>query len=225
MKTGKNGKQREIMRILIADDHKLFRAGLVLVLKQLGDDLEISEAGTGAEAIEIATAEPHPELVLMDLDLPGTNGLEALSAINAVKVDIPIVILSAMEDQVTISRAMGLGARGYIPKSASGDVMINSLKLVISGGVCMPLGFGENGDKNKTDANTPNLTRRQLEVLRLMATGNSNKEIAHDLGISENTVRVHISAIITALDATNRTEAAYSAMRIGLIPRGTQLLG
>ena len=225
MKTGKNGKQREIMRILIADDHKLFRAGLVLVLKQLGDDLEISEAGTGAEAIEIATAEPHPELVLMDLDLPGTNGLEALSAINAVKVDIPIVILSAMEDQVTISRAMGLGARGYIPKSASGDVMINSLKLVISGGVCMPLGFGENGDKNKTDANTPNLTRRQLEVLRLMATGNSNKEIAHDLGISENTVRVHVSAIITALDATNRTEAAYSAMRIGLIPRGTQLLG
>ncbi|MDH5489413.1 MAG: response regulator transcription factor [Rhodospirillaceae bacterium] len=213
------------MRILIADDHKLFRAGLVLVLKQLGDDLEISEAGTGAEAIEIATTEPTPELILMDLDLPGTNGLEALSAINAVKADIPIVILSAMEDQVTISRAMELGARGYIPKSASGDVMINSLKLVISGGVCMPLGFSENGDKNKTDASTPNLTRRQLEVLRLMATGNSNKEIAHDLGISENTVRVHISAIITALDATNRTEAAYSAMRIGLIPRGTQLLG
>ncbi|MDH5771644.1 MAG: response regulator transcription factor [Rhodospirillaceae bacterium] len=213
------------MRILIADDHKLFRAGLVLVLKQLGDDLEISEAGTGAEAIEIATTEPTPELILMDLDLPGTNGLEALSAINAVKVDIPIVILSAMEDQITISRAMELGARGYIPKSASGDVMINSLKLVISGGVCMPLGFGENGDKNKTDTSTPNLTRRQLEVLRLMATGNSNKEIAHDLGISENTVRVHISAIITALDATNRTEAAYSAMRIGLIPRGTQLLG
>ncbi|MDH3335327.1 MAG: response regulator transcription factor [Rhodospirillaceae bacterium] len=213
------------MRILIADDHKLFRAGLVLVLKQLGDDLDISEAGTGSEAIEIATADPCPELILMDLDLPGMNGLEALSAINEVNADIPIVILSAMEDQVTISRAMELGARGYIPKSASGDVMINSLKLVISGGVCMPPGFGENGEKNKSQSGTPNLTRRQLEVLRLMATGNSNKEIASELGISENTVRVHISAIITALDATNRTEAAYSAMRIGLIPRGTQLLG
>ncbi|MDH5187909.1 MAG: response regulator transcription factor [Rhodospirillaceae bacterium] len=213
------------MRILIADDHKLFRAGLVLVLKQLGDDLEITEAGTGNEAIDIATTDPSPELILMDLDLPETNGLEALSAINAAKGDIPVVILSAMEDQVTIARAMELGARGYIPKSASGDVMINSLKLVISGGVCMPLGFGENGGRNKSNTDLPNLTRRQLEVLRLMATGNSNKEIAHDLGISENTVRVHISAIITALDATNRTEAAYSAMRIGLIPRGTQILG
>lgn len=213
------------MRILIADDHKLFRAGLVLVLKQLGENLEITEAGTGKEAIDIAVGEPSPELILMDLDLPGMNGLEALGAINQAKADIPVVILSAMEDRATIARAMELGARGYIPKSASGDVMINSLKLVISGGVCMPPGFGENSEGRKGGANIPNLTRRQLEVLRLMATGNSNKEIAHNLGISENTVRVHISAIITALDATNRTEAAYSAMRIGLIPRGTQLLG
>ena len=218
---GQNGEE---MRILIADDHKLFRAGLVLVLKQLGENLEISEAGSGKEAIDMAGRTPSPDLILMDLDLPGGNGMEALISIHASNSKIPVVILSAMEDQVTISRAMELGARGYIPKSASGDVMINSLKLVISGGVCMPPGFGENGAKGK-DAGTPNLTRRQLEVLRLMATGNSNKEIAHSLGISENTVRVHISAIITALDATNRTEAAYSAMRIGLIPRGTQLLG
>ena len=212
------------MRILIADDHKLFRAGLVLVLKQLGEDLEILEAGSGKEAIELAASTPSPELVLMDLDLPGGNGMEALTSIHATAPDMPVIILSAMEDQVTISRAMELGARGYIPKSASGDVMINSLKLVISGGVCMPPGFGENGKKGGDD-DGPNLTRRQLEVLRLMATGSSNKEIAHSLGISENTVRVHISAIITALDATNRTEAAYSAMRIGLIPRGTQLIG
>ena len=214
----------EKMRILIADDHKLFRAGLVLVLKQLGDDLDICEAGSGKEAIEMAASAPSPDLILMDLDLPGGNGLEALTSIHASNPDVPVVILSAMEDQVTISRAMELGARGYIPKSASGDVMINSLKLVISGGVCMPPGFGENGH-GAGSANSPNLTRRQLEVLRLMATGSSNKEIAHNLGISENTVRVHISAIITSLDATNRTEAAYSAMRIGLIPRGTQLLG
>ena len=101
-----------------------------------------------------------------------------------------------------------MGARGFIPKSASGDVMVNSLRLVLSGGVCLPPGYHEpqNGD---ADSKTPNLTQRQMEVLRLMAKGSSNKEIARDLSISENTVRVHISAVIGALEATNRTEAAY----------------
>ncbi|MCK5445992.1 MAG: response regulator transcription factor [Rhodospirillaceae bacterium] len=211
------------MRILIADDHKLFRAGLVLVLKQLGDDLDIIEAGTGKEATQQAVSQVNLDLVLLDLDLPEGNGLEALVSIHDAKPELPVIILSAMEDQVTISRAMELGARGYIPKSASGDVMVNSLKLVLSGGVCMPPGFGDQGNRSGA-SDAPTLTRRQLEVLRLMATGNSNKEIAHRLSISENTVRVHISAIISALDATNRTEAAYSAMRLGLVPRGTQLM-
>lgn len=212
------------MRILIADDHKLFRAGLVLVLKQLGDDLDIVEAGTGKEAASLALSESSLDLVLLDIDLPDGNGLEALLTIHDTKPELPVIMLSAMEDQVTISRAMELGARGYIPKSASGDVMVNSLKLVLSGGVCMPPGFGDQGSSGGASA-APTLTRRQLEVLRLMATGNSNKEIAHSLSISENTVRVHISAIISALDATNRTEAAYSAMRLGLVPRGVQPMG
>ncbi len=214
------------MRILIADDHKLFRAGLVLVLQQLGDDLELLEAGTGNEAVAMASGasgKPKPDVVLLDLDLPDSSGLDALGRIHEHDPEMPVIILSAMEDQATISRAMGLGARGYIPKSASGDVMINSLKLVLSGGVCMPPGFSEGRTAPGGEA-APNLTRRQLEVLRLMSTGGSNKEIAYKLGISENTVRVHISAIISALDATNRTEAAYSAMRLGLIPRGTQIL-
>jgi len=205
------------MKILLVDDHKLVRAGLVLVLKQMQDGIELLEAGSGREAIELALATPDIDLVLMDLDLPEGSGLDALTAIHAKNKDLAVVILSAMEDQAMVSRAMALGARGFIPKSASGEVMINSLRLVLSGGICLPPGYGDGARGDR--AELPNLTQRQLEVLRLMAQGSSNKEIARDLGISENTVRVHISAIISALDATNRTEAAYSAMRLGLIPR------
>ncbi len=204
------------MKILLADDHKLVRAGLVLVLKQMEDGADVFEAGTGREAIEMAAQHPDLDLVLMDIDLPEGSGLEALSAINAKNPDLPVVILSAMEDQTMVSRAMELGARGFIPKSASGDVMVNSLRLVLSGGVCLPSGFSAAAHGG---APLPSLTQRQLEVLRLMAQGHSNKDIALILEISENTVRVHISAIISALDATNRTEAAYCAMRLGLIPR------
>jgi len=206
------------MKILLADDHKLVRAGLVLVLKQMDNSVDLLEAGSGREAIEIALDNADLDLVLMDLDLPEGNGLEAMAAINAQNSNLPVVILSAMEDQSMVSRAMKLGARGFIPKSASGEVMVNSLRLVLSGGVCLPPGYCEPkyGDDN---SETPNLTQRQMEVLRLMAKGSSNKEIARDLDISENTVRVHISAVIGALDATNRTEAAYSAMRLGIIPR------
>ncbi len=206
------------MKILLVDDHKLVRAGLVLVLQQMEEGVELIEAGTGREAIETATAQPDINLILMDLDLPEGSGLDALSAIHGVNPDMAVVILSAMEDQAMVSRAMELGARGFIPKSASGEVMLNSLRLVLSGGVCLPPGYGETAHPENNE-DMPNLTQRQMEVLRFMAQGNSNKEIARELGISENTVRVHISAIISALDATNRTEAAYSAMRLGLIPR------
>lgn len=211
------------MKILLADDHKLVRAGLVLVLKQMDDSAQLLEAGTGREAVAMAEDNPDLDLVLMDLDLPEGSGLEALTAINASNASLPVVILSAMEDQAMVSRAMELGARGFIPKSASGEVMLNSLRLVLSGGICLPPGYGDTG-RGAGGAELPNLTHRQLEVLRLMAQGNSNKEIARELGISENTVRVHISAIISALDATNRTEAAYSAMRLGLIPRANMSL-
>ena len=206
------------MKILLVDDHKLVRAGLVLVLQQMEEGVELIEAGTGREAIETAAAHPDINLILMDLDLPEGSGLDALSAIHATNPNMAVVILSAMEDQAMVSRAMELGARGFIPKSASGEVMLNSLRLVLSGGVCLPPGYGENAHSENSE-DMPNLTQRQMEVLRFMAQGNSNKEIARELGISENTVRVHISAIISALDATNRTEAAYSAMRLGLIPR------
>jgi DNA-binding NarL/FixJ family response regulator len=208
------------MKILLVDDHQLVRAGLVLVLKQMEDGVELVEAGTGREAIAAEEAVTDLDLVLMDLDLPEGSGLEALSVINAKNSSLPVVILSAMEDQAMVSRAMELGARGFIPKSASGEVMLNSLRLVLSGGICLPPGYGE-AVRGEGNMELPNLTQRQLEVLRLMAQGNSNKEIARDLGISENTVRVHISAIISAMDATNRTEAAYSAMRLGLIPRAS----
>ncbi len=152
------------MKILLVDDHKLVRAGLVLVLKQMEDGVELLEAGTGREAIELANGASDLDLVLMDLDLPGGSGLEALSVLNGQMPKLPVVILSAMDDQPMVARAMELGARGFIPKSASGDVMLNSLRLVLSGGICLPPGYGET---SQGGGMTPNLTHRQLEVLRL----------------------------------------------------------
>jgi len=206
------------MKILLADDHKLVRAGLVLVLKQMDTSVDLLEAGSGREAVDIARENTDLDLVLMDLDLPEGSGLEAMVEINTLYPKLPVVILSAMEDQSVIARAMKMGARGFIPKTASGEVMVNSLRLVMSGGVCLPIGYND-AQRGEEDSEVPNLTHRQMEVLKLMAKGSSNKEIARHLEISENTVRVHISAVINALDATNRTEAAYSAMRMGIIPR------
>ncbi|MBF0248221.1 MAG: response regulator transcription factor [Alphaproteobacteria bacterium] len=210
------------MKILLVDDHKLVRTGLALVLKEMEPGIVLFEAGGANEGVELAKATPDLDLVLMDLDLPDGSGLDAMVDINASNPKLPVVILSAMDDRPMITRALDMGARGYIPKSASGDVMQNSLRLVLSGGICLPPGYGDVARGDGGD-DAPSLTQRQLEVLRLMAQGNSNKEIARALGISENTVRVHISAIINTMNAANRTEAAYSAMRLGLIPRANLL--
>ena len=212
------------MKILLVDDHNLVRSGLALVLKHMADNTEILEAESAGDAVTLAAETPGLDLVLMDLDLPDFNGLEAMQKINKTQPKLPVVILSGMEEAQTVSRALGLGARGFIPKSADGDTMESALRKVLAGDICMPPGF-DLSELEVGSQSAPNLTQRQMEVLRVMAQGSSNKEIARELDISENTVRVHVSAIISALDAANRTEAVYSAMRLGLIERVGLSLG
>lgn len=229
------------MRILIADDHELFRDGLRLVLDDLDPDLEIVEASTFDEALARASESPSPDLVLMDLVMPGMAWNEGLSALKRAVGAAPLVVLTAAEDRRLVLDAVRLGAAGFIPKTSSGKVMIGALRLVLSGGVYLPPalledrevaalqqalplqamdghGHGHAGHgvgSARPMADVP-LTPRQREVLALLGQGQSNKEIARALGLSEGTVKLHVTAILKALKVNNRTGAVVAAARLGL---------
>jgi len=223
------------VKILIADDHELFRDGLRLVLDDLDPDLEIVEASTFDEALGRAAETPPPDLVLMDLVMPGMAWNEGLSALKQAVGAAPLVVLTAAEDRRLVLDAVRLGAAGFIPKTSSGKVMIGALRLVLSGGVYLPPALLEDREvaalqqalplqamaevpghgMSRAAADVP-LTPRQREVLALLGQGQSNKEIARALGLSEGTVKLHVTAILKALKVNNRTGAVVAAARLGL---------
>lgn len=220
------------MRILIADDHDLFREGLVLVLGQLEDDLEIVEAKNFDDAIAALKADATFSLVLLDLAMPGMNWADGLNAVCDTAKDVPVIVLSASEDHALVMQAVKMGAAGFIPKSSNSKVMLSALKLVLSGGVYLPpalLSPDQGGGKgappmasvNKAGGIAPSdeaikaiLTPRQREVLSLMGEGKSNKEIARFLDLSEGTVKLHVTAILKALKVNNRTRAVVMASQM-----------
>jgi len=209
------------MKILLVDDHPLFIEGIRTVLQRLNDQVVVQSAGSCEEAMELAAEDDDIDLLLLDLNLPGVSGLDGLLELRHKLPATPIVLLSASEDRNKVLRAIELGAKGYIPKSSSPDIIINALQLVLSGGVYLPMAVLDtvNSSQLKTcNADGQTLTPRQVEVLALVAEGLSNKAIANRLSMAENTVRVHVSAIFRFLDVTNRTEAGVAASRMGLLP-------
>ena len=208
------------MKILLVDDHPLFIEGIRGVLQRLDDNLAIQTAGSCEEAIERTAEDDDVDLLLLDLNLPGVSGLDGLVELRHQLPATPIVLISASEDRNKVLRAIELGAKGYIPKSSTPDIIITALQLVLSGGVYLPMAVLDtvNSSQLKTcNADGQTLTPRQVEVLGLVAEGLSNKAIANRLSMAENTVRVHISAILRFLDVTNRTEAGVAAARMGLL--------
>ncbi len=206
------------MNILLIDDHPLFLEGLRHVLQQLDDALSIQSCGSCEEALVLV--EDDFDLVLLDINLPGMSGLDGLQQIRHRMPATPLVVMSASEDRNKVLRAIELGAKGFIPKSSTPDVIINALQLVLSGGVYLPMAVLEtvNSSQSKSgNADGQNLTPRQIEVLMLLAEGHSNKTIANRLAMAENTVRVHVSAILRYLGVNNRTEAGVAASRMGLL--------
>ena len=205
------------MKILLADDHALFRESLSLALVRLtDDDPEILQAEHGEKAINLAKKHTL-DLILLDLDMPGINGLDAIQTLLDIQADTPIVMISAHEEISVINKALAKGIKGFIPKTTSADVTLSALRLVLSGGTYLPpqlmqqtpIKTGE-GDKNL-------LTPRQVEVLKLLQKGIQNKNIAHQLDLSPSTVKVHIRRIFTTLGARNRTEAVNLAIEMGLL--------
>jgi DNA-binding NarL/FixJ family response regulator len=207
------------MRILLADDHALFRSGLSLVLQQLKPDVSVIEAANLQEAL--AQAGPGLDLALLDLNMPGMDGAAGVIRFREQATDVPVVVVSASEDAADIEQLLDAGAVGYIPKSSSSQVMLSALSLVLAGGVYVPTqvlrrALPHAGPSSKPGAGAL-LTDRQLDVLRLLVQGKPNKVIARELCLSEGTVKIHLASLYRVLNAANRTEAVMAAQRQGLV--------
>jgi DNA-binding NarL/FixJ family response regulator len=201
------------VRILMVDDHPLFRSGIAGVIAELAATVETTEASSCEKALGLLAAGREFALILLDLNLPGMDGMTGLARLRDAAPATPVVVLSATEDSRKIKQAIAAGAKGYVPKSAGRDILLNALRLVLSGGVYLPINIME----SPAPASTEQLTPRQREVLQWLVRGKSNKEIADLLGMAENAVRVHVAAIFRYLDVKNRTEAGYAATRRGLL--------
>jgi DNA-binding NarL/FixJ family response regulator len=209
------------MKTLLADDHPLMREGVRQVISQLEPSTEIIDAHDYPSLFEQAALHPDLDLLLVDLNMPGFVGMQGIVQIRNRFPDIPLVVLSASESQQDIRDALEAGALGYIPKAASTAVMLAALQQVLAGGLYIPACLDDShaGLHTATPADFAalqhsGLTARQLEVARLLVQGCANKAIGGMLALSENTVKVHITAILRALGVTNRTEAVLEIQRL-----------
>lgn len=215
------------MKALLIEDHKLVRDALVVFLEHLRPDIDVQEAGNLGEGIEILTQEKDIELVLLDLSMPDTEGLDSIGILKKRFPKTPIIILSAACDKETILDAMKKGAQGYIPKTLSGHVMIRAMELVLAGEKFIPSTVV---DENREDVDRSDtifrartglenlivkLTRRQKQILGLLILGKANKEIGRELGIKEITVGYHLKGLFRHLGATNRTQLVATALQMG----------
>lgn len=204
------------MKILIVDDHTLFRQGLCYVLNELGEQISILEASGFEQARQQVAANPDLDLVLLDLNMPGEDGFTALDTFTRTYPVMPVVILSASKRHSDIKRALDAGAMGYIPKDTTSTVMLNALRLVLSGGIYVPPDMAQQFELKQGVSNAPILTPRQLQVLAQIVQGQSNKVIASELNLAEATVKMHVTSIMKSLGVTNRTQAAMVAEKLGL---------
>jgi DNA-binding NarL/FixJ family response regulator len=207
------------MRALVIDDHPLVHEIMPAVLRKALGDVSVATEATLEAGLARAAGSVAPDLVLLDLGLPGCAGLDALHRFRMEFPRLPVVVLSATCDAESILGALDSGASGYIPKTSKPDVMIAALKLVAAGGTYVPPQALDEVDAKAAQRRrrgNVELTERQKEVLALMLKGYSNERIAGELSIAPNTVKQHAHAIFTALGVSTRAEAVIAASRLGL---------
>lgn len=201
------------IRILIADDHPLLREGVVSILEDRPDMEVVGEACDGAEAVA-RFRELRPDVTLMDLQMPGMNGLEAILAIRAKFPDARILVLTTYAGDVQAVRALKAGATGYLLKSSLRTEMLDAIRNVHRGRRHV---HGDVAAEIAIHVADESLSEREAAVLRLVAVGKANKEIAHALSLSEETVKAHLKNIFAKLDVADRTHAVTVAARRGII--------
>ena len=201
------------IRILIVDDHPIMRVGINALLASSKEMEVIAQAGSGEEAIKLH-AQYSPDITLMDLRLPGISGVETIRSIRSQSSKARFIVLTTYDGDEDIYQAMEAGASGYLVKGMPQDMLVNAIKKVHAGGRYLPPPVSQALTSRTRDSN---LSNREREVLRLLANGKSNREIAVDLGITEATVKCHVSVILMRLNASDRTQAVVTALQRGLI--------
>jgi DNA-binding NarL/FixJ family response regulator len=206
------------MKILLADDHPLFREGVKPVLFKLHPRVSLTEAHDYPSAFAAMKRLKEVDLALLDLFMPGMSGLDGVIRFRAAFPDIPVVVLSASEQIEDIQKLLAVGALGYITKASPSEVILAALQQVLAGGVYLPPSLldypSETDDSPKI--NHPALTARQMQVLREMAKGKSNRQIGEVLQVTEGTVKLHIASIFRLLKVNNRTEAVLVIQKMSL---------
>lgn len=207
------------MKVLLIDDHAMFREGMKFLLSDLDDSLELLEAGTLENAISVLE-DQDADLILLDLQLPDAKGIDALRRVRADYEGIPLAVVSGVDDPVQIRELIDEGALGFVPKTSSSDVLLAALKLIIAGGVYLPpaaLDYVPPPDEDTQSGDIRDvLSSRQTAVLLKAIQGKPNKVIARELDIAEGTVKAHLSLAFRALGVHNRTEAVFAAAQLGL---------
>ena len=205
---------------IVADDHPLFRGALKEILMSLPQGAEIVEAADFEEVAAALERHRDADLLLLDLAMPGTSGLSGLALLRAEHPSVPIAIVSASEDGQIISRALDLGASGFIPKSAGFDEIRQAILTLLSGDVWLPgdISLDAAGDPEVSNLITrmKTLTPQQTRVLSMLARGLLNKQIAYELGVSEPTIKAHVSAVLFKLGVDSRTQAVIQLGKLGL---------
>lgn len=224
------------MRCLVADDHALIRDGIKLLLSEVYENAVIFDACYGKEVRDIVADNSDLDFILLDFYLPGTDTLELLRELSDHYPHIPLIVFSGVENPALMRKSLDCGASGFIPKSSDNELVLHAIRLVLEGGVYTPssmLPYSDEQAPPPTETSSVNgqsaeatllpvrrprtaLTERQLEVLKLISLGKTNREIAEALHLSANTVKVHITAIMQILQTTNRTEAVIVAREKGL---------
>lgn len=210
-------------KLLVVEDHALVREGLVQTLSQLDADSTVVETKDAESALRVLEADDEFDLVLLDLMLPGISGMAFLAVLRRRFPAVPVVILSALDDTETISRAMRQGASGFVTKTSSSDVLLEALRQVLDGGVYVPpkaiakgvgkRGAGEGTRSARSLVDRFGLTTGQMRVLELLMQGKSNREIGELLGLTEGTVKIHVSKIFKALNVSSRAQAMVALSR------------
>jgi len=201
------------IRVLVADDHVTVREGLAAIIHRQIDMTVVGEASTGVETVS-AWCTLRPDVTLMDLRMPILDGVGAIEQIRRQALDARIIVLTTFDTDLEISQAIRAGAKGYILKDAQRDEILNTIRRVHAGETCIPAALVA---KLAAGMSSESLTARELEVLSMLARGQSNRDIGSNLFISETTVKSHLRSIFTKLNVLSRTEAVAVATRRGLV--------